>query len=210
MRGIVLVGDVVGSRRDLAGSSTWTRLVSRELAATYGPAQLAPFDHAQGDEVQGLLSIDADPFRAVLLASLHEARLPMRWAVVAGTIEAGEGSATQRTGEAFVAARALIAAAKSRHDGLLVATGARRVDALLDNLAPVLAASFEAMTARQRTIARLMLLDGWRQADVATHLDISRATVSVAHARGRLRDTGRLLEAIRSIFRDGVTQGSEE
>lgn len=208
--GIVLIGDVVDSRLDLAGASDWSRTLSAELTAMAEPVpaggddQLAAFDFTQGDEIQGLLGPSADPFRYVLRGVLHEAAPRMRWVVVAGPVEAGAGSATRRTGQAFVSARALVAEAKQRHDALLVHSGDAAADALLDDLAPVLAAHLEAMTPRQRTIARLMLLGGCRQAEVAERLGVSRATVSVAYARGRVRDAGRLLSVTRRIFRRGL------
>lgn len=217
--GTVLIGDVVDSRMDLAGASDWSRSLSAELTAMAEPDpaagrgrsdQLAPFDYAQGDEIQGLLRPSGDPFRYVLRAVLHEAAPRMRWVIVTGPVEAGEGSATRRTGQAFVAARALVSEAKQRHDGLLVQSGEARADGLLDDLAPVLAAQLEAMTPRQRTIARLMLLEGCRQAEVADRLGVSRATVSVAYGRGRIRDAGRLLSATRRIFSDGVARRNEE
>jgi DNA-binding NarL/FixJ family response regulator len=208
-QGIVLIGDVIGSKRDLAAASAWSRRLSAELTGLAPADQLAAFDFAQGDEVQGLLRLDADPFACLLYAFLHEAAPPMRWVVVAGTVEAGEGSAIQRTGAAFVAARATLAEAKHRSDSLLVSTGDLAADALLDDLAPVFATSLESMTPRQRTIARLMLLEGCRQSDVAARLGVSRATVSVAYGRGRVRDAGRLLRVTRRIFAEGLSRRIE-
>jgi len=209
-QGIVLIGDVVGSKRDLSAASAWSRRLSAELSAQRAGDQLAAFDFAQGDEVQGLLRPDADPFDYLLHAFLHEAAPPMRWAVVAGSIEAGEGTAIQRTGAAFVDARAALAEAKHRSDPLLVSTGHAAADALLDDLAPVFAASLQSMTPRQRTIARLMLLEGCRQSDVAARLGVSRATVSVAYGRGRVRDAGRLLRVTRRIFAEGMSRRIED
>jgi hypothetical protein len=208
-QGIVLIGDVVGSKRDLAAASAWSRRLSAELTSLAPAEQLAAFDFAQGDEVQGLLRPDADPFAYLLQAFLHEAAPPMRWVVVAGAVEAGEGSAIQRTGAAFVAARVAVAEAKHRNDSLLVCTGDPAADVLLDDLAPVFAASLESMTARQQTIARLMLLEGCRQSDVAARLGVSRATVSVAYGRGRVRDAGRLLRVARRIFAEGLSRSIE-
>ena len=42
------------------------------------------------------------------------------------------------------------------------------------------------MTSRQGEIARRLLIDGWRQADVAAELGVSRATISVTVARSRI------------------------
>ena len=64
-------------------------------------------------------------------------------------------------------------------------TGAEPADTLLADLAPVLAELLRGLSTRQRTVARLALLDGLRQAEVAERLDVSRATVSVTYGRAR-------------------------
>ena len=73
-------------------------------------------------------------------------------------------------------------------------------DELLAGTAPVLAAIIAGMTDRQREIAHLSLIDGLRQSDIAERLRIARPTVSIAAARGDLRNLGRLAEAVRSIW----------
>ena len=45
-----------------------------------------------------------------------------------------------------------------------------------------------------------MLVEDFRQADVADMLQVSRATVSVAHARGHIRSIDRLLDALQGIM----------
>ena len=147
---------------------------------------------------------DADPLRAVLMAALHEGRQPMRWAVAAGSIAPGEGRATERTGEAFYAARALIEATARTRDGLAMRSGDARADALLADLAPLLAGLLEDLTQRQREVARLALVEHLRQADVAERLDVSRASVSVTWGRGRVRPIERLSRALGTIFADGA------
>ena len=168
-RAIVLLGDVVGSPRVPGQGTTWLRRLCAELESGYADDRLAPFAFTQGDELQGLLLPSADPLRGVLHASLHEGALPMRWAIVHGSIEPGTGLANERTGEAYVLARHLVEAAR-----------------------------------RQRTVARLALLDGLRQAEVAGRLDVSRATVSVTFGRARVRSIERLAAALRVLFRTGV------
>ena len=97
-RGLVLFGDVVGSRRDPTGAGEWLRGLAGRLDAVYGDARLAPFGFTQGDELQGLLATTADPLAAVLVAGLDEAARPMRWVAVAGEVAAGRGPATERSG----------------------------------------------------------------------------------------------------------------
>jgi predicted DNA-binding protein (UPF0251 family) len=203
-RAIVVFGDVADSRADSARAAAWLRTLSRELDRLYGAERLAPFGFTQGDELQGLLAIDADPIAAVLHAALHPRSMPMRWVVVAGRIEAGSGPATQRTGRAFLQARELMALAKKRRLGLIVRSGHAPTDELLDDVAPALAAMLADLTARQRAIARLVLLEGLRQSDAAQRLKISRPTVSVAVERSRIREIAGLAGAIRTLLRQGT------
>lgn len=200
-RAIVLFGDVVGSRRDPEGSSGWLRTLCGALETVYPPAErVASFGFTQGDELQGLLAPTADPFRAVLLGALHEDARPMRWSIALGEVAPGTGPATERAGEAFLRARDGLVAAKLHRDGIVATTGEPGADRLLGDLGPLLAELLEDLTPGQARIARLMLLEDLRQADVADALNVSRATVSVAHARGHIRSIARLLDALRGIM----------
>ncbi len=201
---IVILGDVVGSRRAPAAASAWLRMLCIELERDYGSDREASFAFTQGDEIQGLLRPTADPLRAVLLASLHDEARPMRWVVVHGLVEPGEGPATERGGEAFVVARDLIETAKRQRDGLLMVTGDGRSDGLLASIAPVLAELLAGLTTRQRVVARLSLIEDLRQAEVADRLEVARATVSVTFRRAHVRSIGRLRDAVRAIFATGV------
>ena len=209
LRAFVCFGDVVRSRDDLQASTAWLRTLTGELEAAYAPDdRLAPIAFTQGDELQALLALDADPLIGVLRAALHPQEVEMRWAIVAGTIEPGRGPTTERTGTAFLAARALIERSRARRDALAIQTGDPRADALLVELAPLLGTLLGDLTSRQREIARLMLVDGLRQADVAERLGVSRATISVMADRARIRHLDGLASAIRGIVRDGLDRGS--
>jgi DNA-directed RNA polymerase specialized sigma24 family protein len=131
----------------------------------------------------------------------------MRWAVVRGVVERGEGPATERGGEAYVAARGLIDLARRQRDGLLMITGTQPADTLLGELAPVLAELLGGLSTRQRTVARLALLDGLRQAEVADRLEVSRATVSVTYGRAGVRSIERMAAAVRLIFAQAGASG---
>jgi predicted DNA-binding protein (UPF0251 family) len=203
--GWVLFGDVVRSRRDSPASTDWLRALQADLDAAYSPDErLAPFGFTQGDELQGLLRVTADPLRAVLRASLHPAARPMRWAIVAGQVDPGQGPATQRTGQAFIAARELLEAAKASRDRLCIAVGDPSADALLADLAPLLAELLGELTHRQREVTRLLLVEGLRRSEAAEVLDVSRATISVVADRARVRGIERLIDALRRIIRDGI------
>jgi DNA-binding CsgD family transcriptional regulator len=200
VRGLVLFGDVVESRDEPEASSAWLRTLWGVLEARYAPAdRLAGFGFTQGDELQALLAPSADPFLAVLIGTLHEQARPMRWVVAAGDVAPGSGPATERSGPAFLTAREALIEAKARRDRLLVRTGEPGADRLLDGLAPILGEMLADLTERQRRVAWLVLVDGLRQAEVADRLGVSRATISVAHARGHIRSIGRLVAALRTI-----------
>lgn len=204
-RGIVIFGDVVRSRRRL-GTARWLESLCAELDAAYGDRRLAAFEFTQGDEMQGLLRLAADPFDAVMRGALRprDVAPEMRWAVAAGTVEPGRGSATRRTGPAFIDARVTIELARRRRETLLVKTGDAETDALLDGTAPVLGSMLVRLTDRQRLIARLALVDGLRQSDIADRLVVTRATVSVAFRRADVRSLERLLMTTRALWASGL------
>jgi DNA-binding NarL/FixJ family response regulator len=211
MNAIVLFGDVIRSRRDASGSTTWLRTLTAELEATAPPGSLvAPFEFTQGDELQGLLAPGADPLDAVLRASFNPDRSPMRWVIVAGEVDPGTGPATQRTGPAFLRARERLAEAVARRDNLLMSSGDPATDALLDRLAPVLAEMLDDLTRRQMTIGRLLVIDGLRRSEVADRLHVSRATVSVVADRAHIRSITRLASALRELFDAGWTAAAPE
>jgi len=204
MNAIVLFGDVIRSRKNATGSTTWLRTLTAELTGGWAAEdQLAPFEFTQGDELQGLLAPDADPLLAVLRASLHPDRHPMRWVIVAGEIDPGTGPATQRTGPAFLRARDRLAEASKRGDNLLMSSGDVYTDSLLDRIAPLLAELFGDLTERQVAIGRLLVIEGLRQSEVADRLHVSRATVSVAADRAHIRSIIRLASVLRELFATG-------
>ena len=182
-------------------------MLASDLDRHYGKQRLARFGFTQGDELQGLLALGADPFGAIIRAALHPDSLRMRWAVAVGPVDAGRGPATERTGAAFLAARVAITRAKVQRDGLVVVSGESRTDTLLADVAPLMVILLDELTTRQREIARLMLVDGLRQADVADRLRIARPTVSVAVERARIREIERLRHALATLVRDRAPAG---
>src|SRR3954452_9915239 len=201
---IVIFGDVADSRADAPRATAWLRTLSVELDRRYGDGRLARFAFTQGDELQGLVRRTADPTLAVLHAALHPHGMRMRWVAVAGAVEAGSGPATERTGPAFIAARDLVGAARRQRDGLLVRVGEPATDALLDDVAPTLAVLLAELTTTQRAVARLLLVDGLKQAEAAKRLSVSRPTVSVAAERARVREIARLADAVRGLVAGGA------
>jgi Fe2+ transport system protein FeoA len=202
---IVLFGDVIRSRRDAQASTAWLRTLVEELETAYPADQrLADFGFTQGDELQCLLAPAADPLQAVVRAWLHPGRVPMRWVAVHGSVDPGVGPATERTGPAFILARERLTDAAARRDRLLMTTGAAETDALLDDLAPLLPELLGDLTARQRVVGRLILVEGLRPSQAAERLDVSRATISVAADRAHLRSIGRLADALGRLFATGL------
>jgi DNA-binding CsgD family transcriptional regulator len=208
-RGLVLFGDVVGSRRDPSAAAEWLRHLVDELDQAYGEQRLAPFGFTQGDELQGLLTADADPLVAVLYAGLSPAARPIRWVCVKGGVDTGEGPATQRTGRAFLAARDAIEAARAGHDRLVIRTGQAEADELLAGMTPALADLLEGLTPRQRAVARLALIGGLRQSEVADRLGVRRATISVSFGRARVQTLQRLVAAIRKVYSSASVQAGD-
>jgi predicted DNA-binding protein (UPF0251 family) len=203
--GLVVFGDVIDSRLDGPASARWLRRLADELDDAYGEQCLAPFGFTQGDELQGVLQPSADPFAAVLRVSLRDEPAPeVRWAIAAGPIEPGEGPATQWTGPAFLAARQLIDLARRRRDRLVARSADPASDVLLDDVAPVLGLLLAELTDSQRRVARLLLLEGLRQADAAERLGIARPTVSVAAERAHVRDIERLDRVSLALLRQGI------
>jgi DNA-binding CsgD family transcriptional regulator len=208
--GVVLLGDVVGSRHDRAGSTAWLRDLVAELDSAYGDARLAPFGFTQGDELQGLLAPAADPLAAVLRAALGPGRRQMRWVIARGEVDpdpiAGKSPATERTGPAFVVARENIDAARAGHERLVILTGRTDVDLLLADMTPALVDMLDGLTERQRSVARLALIEDLRQSEVAERLKVRRATISVSFSRARIRSLQRLVSGIGRVY-SGASDG---
>jgi hypothetical protein len=204
--GVVLFGDVVRSRRRPRKASDWLERLTAELDEAFGDTKLAGFEFTQGDELQGLLRPDADPLTAVLTAALRpsDEAPAMRWAIVAGHVLPGRGPATKRTGPAFITARETIELARRQRDTLLMFTGDPHTDRSLAGTAPVLGSLLTRLTERQREVARLGLLDGLRQSEIADRLGVARATISVASARADVRSLARLSGAVRGLWSEGL------
>jgi DNA-binding CsgD family transcriptional regulator len=91
-------------------------------------------------------------------------------------------------------------AARAAHEMLVLRTGRADIDRLLADMTPALAGLLGDMTARQRAVARMALLEGLRQSEVARRLGVRRATVSVSFARARIQSLAALVSAIRRVF----------
>ena len=207
MPALVLFGDVIRSRREPTAATAWLRTLTSDLEGAYADNErLAPFEFTQGDELQGLLSMTADPTRAILRASLHPEAVPMRWVVVAGEIDPGHGPATQRSGPAFIAARERLAVAAARRERLAIVSGDAPTDELLAALGPLLGDLLADLTDRQREIGWLLLVEGLRRSDAAVRLTVSRATISVAAERAHLRSIGELAGVIRTLLGRATVQ----
>ena len=136
----------------------------------------------------------------VMAARLDRVGAPVRWGVGAGDDDA---AATTRAALALRSAR-------ERGIPLGFVTGDPWRDALLADLALALAALLDDLTPRQAEIAGLVLVDGARQAEVAVALRVSRATISVAVARGRFPAIAGARRAIEALLAGPPVGGSEK
>jgi hypothetical protein len=188
-----MCADVVASRRQPDRTAAFLGRLPELLAAAAGPGLVRPFAAVRGDEVEGVLSPGSDPFRPIVAAALEPDGPALRWAVVAG-----------ERSTALARAVAEIASLKASGERLVVVTGDPRTDALLFDLVPLLGALVGDMTARQRDVARRILVEGRRQAAVAAELGVSRATISVTVGRGRLRDLERAMRGLHGLSSSGI------
>jgi DNA-directed RNA polymerase specialized sigma24 family protein len=143
--------------------------------------------------VKGLVDED-DPFIALLDAWLDPAMPAARWSVVVGVDDDAE---------------AALQAATAHRESLVVRTGSEDADALLADLSPVLGRLLDDLTSSQRRLARLLLVEGVRQADAAEVLGISRASVSVANGRARIHEIELQLRAVRACWAAGRAMSAE-
>jgi DNA-binding CsgD family transcriptional regulator len=190
---LALCADVVGSRRQPERTAAFLAGLPAVLASVAGAGLVRPFAAVRGDEVEGVLAAGADPFRPIVAAALQPDAPALRWAVVAGD-----------RSTAPVRAAAELPGLKARGEMLVVRTGHPSTDMLLADLAPLLHALVGDMTPHQRDIVRRILVEGRRQATVAAELGVSRATVSVAVSRGRLRDLERAMHGLHGLSLAGI------
>jgi hypothetical protein len=141
---------------------------------------------------------DPDVLDRVVASRLDRVGAAVRWGIGAGGDDASAAT------HAALALRS----ARERGTGLGFATGDPWRDALLADLGLALAALLDDLTPRQAEIAGLILVDGARQAEVAAALGVSRATVSVAVARGRLPAIAGARRAIEALLVGPPVAGS--
>lgn len=136
------------------------------------------------------VGVIAEVLDRVIASRLDRAGAAVRWGIGVGCDDAS------------AAAHAALAMRTARERGgwLELATGDPWRDVLLADLVPSLAALLDDLTPRQAQIAGRVLVNGARQAEVAAALGVSRATVSVAVARGRLPAIAGARRAIASIL----------
>jgi hypothetical protein len=131
-----------------------------------------------------------DALDRVIASRLDRVGSALRWGIGIGRDDA---SAVTRAALAMGSAR-------DRGSWLGFATGEPWRDALLADVVPALTALLDDLTPRQAEIAGRVLVEGARQAEVAAALGVSRATVSVAVARGRLPAIASARRAIESLL----------
>ena len=211
---MVLFGDVVHSRR------CRRRLPPPGLSSCrlglddrYRDERLAEFEFTQGDEIQGLLAprptrsppcctprSNATPARRRAADALGRSR-PAAW--IRATARRRVEPATRSSGSTGIRVpsepgRMAFAVEPVMRTQTHCSTDWRRCSHRI----------IDAMTDRQREVARLALVEGLRQSEIADRLGVARATVSVSWARGGVRNLGRLVRAIRAIWSEGVERAA--
>jgi hypothetical protein len=142
------------------------------------------------DGVAARVGAIPDVLDRVIASRLDRVGSALRWGIGVGR---DDGSAVSRAALAMGSAR-------DRGSWLGFATGEPWRDALLADVVPALTALLDDLTPRQAEIAGRVLVEGARQAEVAAALGVSRATVSVAVARGRLPAIASARRAIESLL----------
>jgi DNA-binding CsgD family transcriptional regulator len=197
-RGIAVIGDALERRTAGPASRAGLRALAARLDGAYRDDRLAGFSVA-GGRLTGVLRGDADELGVVMVAGLGDDGPRLRWALVEGELGPAGDGARPLAGALVADARRTLELARLRRERLLIRTGEPGADRLLDGLAPLLGELLDELTDRQRVVARMLLLDGLRQADVADALGVSRATISVLVGRGRIRSIERLVASIRAV-----------
>ena len=142
------------------------------------------------DGVAARVGAIPDALDRVIASRLDRVGSALRWGIGIGRDDA---SAVTRAALAMGSAR-------DRGSWLGFATGEPWRDALVADVVPALTALLDDLTPRQAEIAGRVLVEGARQAEVAAALGVSRATVSVAVARGRLPAIASARRAIESLL----------
>jgi DNA-binding CsgD family transcriptional regulator len=151
------------------------------------------------------------PFRLMLEVGLQPGVPALRWAVAAAarttTIE--QDAADDRHLALPRRALELLDAGPNRRSPIVVSGLGERPDRLLADLAPGFAALVVGLTARQREVGRLLLVEGLRRSEVAAALGISRPTVSVMVDRARLLEIERFARGLDSVVAGALPPGAE-
>jgi hypothetical protein len=197
---LILLGEVAGTRQDGSGSTAWLRSLASELDEAYGPERLGHFDLSESGVLGGRITGTADPLVAVLHGALGSGSRPMRWICVRSCPDGLDGETGDAGLPGSAAAFEALKAARAAHEMLVLRTGRSDTDRLLADMTPALTGMLGDLTARQRAVARMALLEGLRQSEVAQRLGVRRATISVSFARARIQSLAALVSAIRRVF----------
>ena len=197
---LILLGEVAGTRQDGSGSTAWLRSLASELDEAYGSERLGHFDLSESGILAGRLTGTADPLVAVLHGALGPGSRPIRWICVRSCPDGHDGKFDVAGLPGSAAAFDALKAARAAHEMLVLRTGRSDIDRLLADMTPALTGMLGDLTARQRGVARMALLEGLRQSEVAQRLGVRRATISVSFARARIQSLAALVSAVRRVF----------
>ena len=176
-------------------------VLGRGARRTHGGGLGVPAAHAAAATSDRIVEpVARAPFSGLLRVWLEPETSRGRWAIAAGpNVQA-----------AAIWAEALLEDRARAHDELVVRSGDPHTDALIADLAPALVALLRHLTDRQRTVGRLLLVDGLRRSEIAERLGISRPTVSVMVDRARLVEIGRVASGLDALFQTGLERAAED
>lgn len=211
---IAVIADLVGSKA--AAAPAWFDELAEVLNEHFSArgTLVADFVRTRGDELDGLISLAADPFDAYLFGALGYragvAVLPTRWVVVAGAVRPGSGPADRRDGLAIWQAQDLIPSLRASGDyALILRSGAPQPDANLARLMPWIHQGVADLTDNQRHLLAHRMRAGdttltLKRLRLGARVDVSLEAVRKTLASTKVRRLDDLMAVARAEFARGI------
>jgi hypothetical protein len=213
---IAVIADLVGPKAASNTATAWLDELGGILNEHFEArgTLVAEFVRARGDELEGLVSLAADPFDAYLFGALGyragTAVLPTRWAIVAGAVRPGSGPADRRDGLAIWQAQDLIPSLRSQGDyALVMRSSAPQPDANLGKLIPWIHEGVADLTDNQRHLLAHRMRAGdttltLERLRLGARVDVSLEAVRKTLASTKVRRLDDLIAVARAEFARGI------
>lgn len=185
--GLVLLAEVVGARPIPGSVEERLAALAAELNDACREQLAAEFVVTEVGRLRATLRPDADALGPILRTALAPHAPRLRWSIAR---EAPDGPPRDR-------------------ERLVFATGRQERDALLNDMAPALVDMLDGLTPTQREVARMAIVEGLRQSEVAERVGKRRATVSVSFGRAKVVPIERLVAAMRRIYAEPAVVDNE-